>query len=67
MKLVGVAEIAELVGVTRQRANQLCDHPRFPRPVARLAMGRVWNLDEVEEWRKTPRRVGRPRKTDVER
>lgn len=48
--LVGVAEIAELLGVTRQRVHQLMRSPDFPAPVAELSAGRIWNLDEVESW-----------------
>ena len=58
-KLAGLAEIAELHGVSRQRATQLTRHPDFPKPVARLAMGPVWREAEVIEFRDTPRKPGR--------
>lgn len=49
--LVGVHEIAELLGVSRQRVDQLAnDDPRFPEPVAVLAAGRVWERADVERW-----------------
>ncbi len=54
--LVGVAEIAELLGVTRQRVHQLTQAPDFPAPVAELSAGRIYNRDEVEAW---ARRTGR--------
>lgn len=47
---VGAAEIALLLGVSRQRVTQLTSRPDFPRPVATLAMGKIWRLDDVEEW-----------------
>jgi plasmid maintenance system antidote protein VapI len=62
---VSVAEIAELLGVTRQRVNQLM-HERedFPAPLAELAIGRVWQRKDIESWAKTlPRRPGRRKPT----
>lgn len=50
MHLVGAAEIAELLGVSRQRVTQLTNRADFPKPVARLAMGKVWRLEDVEDW-----------------
>lgn len=49
-ELVGATEIAELLGVTRQRVQQLAGLPDFPEPVARLKMGSVWRLDDVRAW-----------------
>ncbi len=55
--LVGVAEIAEMLGVTRQRVNQLIKEAAdFPTPEAELSAGRIWRRDAVEEW---ARRTGR--------
>ena len=48
--LVGVTEIAEMLGISRQRAHQLTRAEGFPAPVAELSAGRIWNRDEVEEW-----------------
>lgn len=57
--LVGVSEIAGLLGTTRNRAWQVTRKPDFPRPLADLAGGPVWALPMVErfleEW---PRRRG---------
>lgn len=50
MKLVGVTEIAELLGVSRQRADQLSHSPGFPEPIAELASGRIWLQAQVEKW-----------------
>ncbi len=59
-QLVGAAEIAGLLGVSRQRVTQLTGRPDFPAPVAVLAMGKVWRLDEVEDWiEERDRRLGR--------
>ena len=49
--LVGVAEIAEMFGVTRQRINAIvATHPDFPEPEAVLAAGRIWLRTAIEEW-----------------
>jgi predicted DNA-binding transcriptional regulator AlpA len=55
--LVGVAEIAEMLGVTRQRVNAIVKtHDDFPQPQAELTAGRIWLRSEVETW---ARRNGR--------
>lgn len=50
--LVGVAEIAAMLGVTRQRVNQLVREEGFPAPAAELSAGRIWNRAEIEQWAK---------------
>jgi len=62
--LVGVSEIAELLGVSRARVSEMArTAASFPRPVAQLASGPVWTETSVrafaEDW---PRRPGRPRR-----
>lgn len=63
-ELVGITEIAGLLGTSRQRASELARSRRFPAPVAELAAGPVWPKGTVarfvEEW---DRRPGRPRST----
>jgi prophage regulatory protein len=50
-ELVGVAEIAQMVGVSRQRINELVrSDPDFPTPEAELAAGRIWIRESVERW-----------------
>lgn len=48
--VMGAAEIAELLGVSRQRVQQLVVRPDFPAPMGTLTMGKVWNRAEVEAW-----------------
>jgi predicted DNA-binding transcriptional regulator AlpA len=57
--LVGVAEIAAMLGVTRQRVHQLIEESSdFPVPEAELAGGRVWARSAVAAWLATrPERV----------
>lgn len=50
MELMGAAEIKELLGVSRQRVQQLIRRPDFPRPIASLAMGKVWRREDVLRW-----------------
>lgn len=50
MELMGAAEIGALLGVSRQRVNQLAGRADFPAPVAVLAMGKVWLREDVELW-----------------
>lgn len=64
-KLAGVAEVATLAGVSRQRAGQIVMHPGFPEPVDKLAMGPVWIEDEVKAFLAAPRPPGRPRKAEA--
>lgn len=55
--LVGSAEIEDLLGVSRQRVQQLIAHRDFPRPVVRLKMGKVWRRSEVEKWARSHGRL----------
>jgi len=58
--LVGVAEIAEILGVSRQRVSELARSEQFPRPVAELAAGPVWTWNMLQRFLDTwPRRPGR--------
>jgi predicted DNA-binding transcriptional regulator AlpA len=50
VNLVSTVEIAELLGVSRQRVDQLARTADFPAPTAELAVGRVWLRDDVIEW-----------------
>lgn len=60
-KLVGVAEVAEMLGVSKQRVSELGRQESFPRPIISLASGPIWAEPAVaqfiEHW---DRRPGRP-------
>lgn len=62
-ELVGVSEVAELLGVSRQRVHVLRERPEFPAPVAILAAGPIWRRGDLSTfaggWH---RKAGRPRK-----
>jgi hypothetical protein len=65
-ELVGISEIADLLGVTRQRASALQTSSGFPAPVAVLRSGPVWRRGDLatftDAW---TRRPGRPSKGRV--
>lgn len=60
-ELVGLTEIAELLGVSKQRASQLRANPSFPAPTAELKAGPIWYRSDItrfeESWQ---RKAGRP-------
>lgn len=59
--LVGPAEAAEILGVTRPRVWQLDKQTaRFPEPVARAAAGSVWARADVEAYLTTTSADERP-------
>ena len=51
IRLMGSHEIRiRLGGVSRQRTYQITCRDDFPRPVADLAQGKVWQAEDVEDW-----------------
>lgn len=48
--LLGQTEIADLLGVSRQRAQQLYKEGKLPVPYDTLAMGPVWLKADIEAW-----------------
>jgi hypothetical protein len=61
-ELIGVAEVAQLFGVSRQRVSELRHRRGFPTPVAELRAGPVWARPSLTVFLSTwERRPGRPR------
>ena len=61
-ELLGAAEVAELVGISKQRLAELRESARFPAPIAELHCGPVWASPAVQDFvRSWERRPGRPR------
>ena len=56
--LMGLTEVARLLGVSRQRAHQLAQAEGFPAPTVQLASGPVWETKDVEEWARMTGRLG---------
>lgn len=63
--LIGVAELAQLLNVSRQRASELARSRGFPKPLVTLKAGPVWRRSSVARytagWERQP---GRPRATE---
>jgi predicted DNA-binding transcriptional regulator AlpA len=53
---VRVSEIAEILGVSHQRASKIVDERGFPRPIGRQGQSRLWDRREVAAWAKVWRR-----------
>ena len=64
LRLAGLAEVAELLGVNKRSASRYTRRADFPEPLARLSSGPIWNAAEVEVWgaEHGPFRRGRPAK-----
>jgi predicted DNA-binding transcriptional regulator AlpA len=52
-KLLRVVEIAEILGVSKQRADRLRREPDFPAPVDRWARGDLWAAADIRRWART--------------
>lgn len=65
-RLVGVGEVAKMLGVSKQRVSTLRHRDDFPEPVASLASGPVWRAGDLstfaQGWQRKP---GRPARSAV--
>lgn len=61
-RLGGVAEVAGVLGVSRQQVANLRQRANFPAPAAVISMGEVWDLDVIRHWASSDlrRAPGRP-------
>lgn len=51
VEILGITEVAALLGVSRQRVDQLSHtDPDFPEPVTTLGRGRLWERKGIEKW-----------------
>jgi hypothetical protein len=48
MRTVRLLEIAEILGVTKQRAHQLAEEQGFPAPLAEDGRARLWSRREAQ-------------------
>jgi hypothetical protein len=55
-RTVNVSEIADILGVTHQRASVIVRQPGFPKQVGRQGPSRLWDRREVLAWAKVWRR-----------
>lgn len=58
LDLVGITEIAGVLGVSRQRAGQLAEHLDFPAPVVHPASGRLYTRESVQAFAARHPRIG---------
>ncbi|MDG4767358.1 DNA-binding protein [Solwaraspora sp. WMMD406] len=47
---MALTEVADCLGVSRQRAAILVDRPDFPAPIATLTVGRIWLAADVRAY-----------------
>ena len=47
---IGVAEIAEKLGVTRQKVASLKHHGKLPKPTKVLKCGPLWDAKEIDDF-----------------
>ena len=47
---MGQAEIADRLGVSRQRVQPLSGKANWPEPFDVLAMGKVWWIKDINDW-----------------
>ncbi|WP_326559483.1 DNA-binding protein [Micromonospora sp. NBC_01796] len=50
MQVMALAEVADFLGVSRQRAAILVDRADFPAPIATLTVGRIWSAADVRTY-----------------
>ena len=63
--LVGVAEVAEMLGVSRQRVHAIAQsQAAFPKPVADLSAGKIWLRRDIIAWAKSSGRGPQRRLTN---
>lgn len=68
-RYAGITEVAEILGVSKQRVSELRQSGRFPSPVAEIAAGPVWTVSSldrfIDTWDRRPGRRAQVR-TDAE-
>jgi hypothetical protein len=66
-ELLGISEVGEHLGISRQRASALQTRQDFPAPVAVLRSGPVWRKGDLSRFADTwERKPGRPAKITVD-
>ncbi len=58
--MVAAAEVARMLGVSRQRVSQVTAKGDFPAPIAVLTVGKVWAYEDVRAWAERTGRVVHP-------
>lgn len=50
-ELAGLAELADILGVTKRTALRYTKRDGFPQPIATLAATPVWRTEDLIRWR----------------
>jgi hypothetical protein len=53
LDLIGITEVGQILGTSKQRASQIVDQADFPAALAHPAMGRVYSRAAVERFAQT--------------
>jgi hypothetical protein len=48
--VVALAELAQMLGVSKKRAMEVVRKAGFPDPIAELSVGRVWSYEAVADF-----------------
>jgi len=59
--LVRLVDVAQLLGISKQRAHQLAQREDFPSPVEASVPGRLWRRRDVITWAQRSYRGGAAR------
>lgn len=55
-----MAEIGDMLALSRKRVSVLTNGVGFPAPIATLTVGRIWSYDQVKAWAKRNGRAVHP-------
>jgi predicted DNA-binding transcriptional regulator AlpA len=48
--ICGTAEVAEILGIAKQRIHALRKNPEFPQPIIKIAATPIWNRLDIAKW-----------------
>lgn len=63
--LLGFGEVCEMTGKSKGYIQEYIRRGQFPAPVKTLSCGPLWLQQDIKVWMDTPRKKGRPKKTEV--
>lgn len=49
-QIVAMAELIDMLGVSKSWVVRLVKQPDFPRPVERLRVGQIWSYQDIADW-----------------
>lgn len=50
LRLASRGELAEMLGISRQRTRTLTERSDFPAPIAVMRRGPVWRVEDLQKW-----------------